>query len=99
MQEEDLSLIETHVGLLGAYTEVSRPVCRVPYPACSALPQPLVPPTPVCCTPCLPRTLILPCWQPGSVSTTPTLQGYCPCPPPTIPSRGQGQVGPPKELG
>lgn len=28
MQEEDLSLIETHVGLLGEYTEVPLPVCR-----------------------------------------------------------------------
>ncbi|EPQ15290.1 AP-3 complex subunit beta-2 [Myotis brandtii] len=30
VEEEDLSLIETHVGLLGEYTEVPTPVCRVP---------------------------------------------------------------------
>lgn len=40
IQEEDLSLIETHVGLLGEYTEVPS-VCRVPssssLPVCCAL--------------------------------------------------------------
>lgn len=38
-QEEDLSLIETHVGLLGEYTEVPPPcaVCSLPCPVCVPL--------------------------------------------------------------
>ena len=96
MQEEDLSLMETHVGLLGEYKEVPAP-CAVRPALCAVLsPSLCCPLSPMCCPPCLPRTLFLPCWQPGSVSTTPTRQGQCPCLPPIIPSQGQGQVGPPK---
>ena len=45
MQEEDLSLTETHVGLLGEYTEVPAP-CAVRPALCAVLPQPLLPPLP-----------------------------------------------------
>lgn len=50
MQEEDLSLIETHVGLLGEYTEVPDPcvLCALCL-ECSALPSPPL----RCCTPVL----------------------------------------------
>lgn len=63
MQEEDLSLIETHVGLLGEYTEVPTPprvlcaLCLV----CSAL---SCPPLHLAATPlCLPSALFSVVWQ------------------------------------
>ena len=47
--------------------------CGLPCVQCS--PSLCCPHSPVCCPPCLPQAQSLPCWQPGSVSTTPTLQG------------------------
>ena len=59
MQEEDLSLIETHVGLLGEYTEVPHSVCRVP----SARGQCFLSPYLLRVVPlCLPSPLCLPCF-------------------------------------
>lgn len=72
MQEEDLSLIETHVGLLGEYTEVPAPprvLCAL-CPVCSAL---SCPPLPLAAAPlCLPSALFSMVCQYPLVSSSPS---------------------------